>query len=75
MGDLLRRPVTDVDATAQTGQRLSLMLAGLAGIGALSAAISGVLVRCRPWRKPLVGYQFDEIIVACPAGQGSVIWP
>jgi len=75
MGDVLRRPVTDVDATAQAGQRLSLMLAGLAGIGVLSAAISGVLARCRPRSKPLVGYQFDEIIVACPAGQGSVIWP
>jgi len=73
MGDVLRRPVTDVDATAQARQRLSLMLAGLAGIGVLSAAISGVLAHCRPWRKPLAGYQFDEIIVACPVRQVSAI--
>ena len=73
VGDVLRRPVTDVDATAQAGQRLSLMLAGLAGIGVLSAAISGVPARCRPWRKPLAGYQPGEIIVACPVRQVSAI--
>jgi hypothetical protein len=49
------------------------MLAGLAGIGVLSAAISGVPARCRPWRTPLADYQFDEIIVACAPRQASVI--
>ena len=73
MGDVLRRPVTDVDATAQARQRLALMLAGLAGIGVLSAAISGVLARYGPRRKPLADYQFDEIIVASPARQVSAI--
>jgi hypothetical protein len=73
MGDVLRRPVAGEEATAQAGQRLGLMLAGLAGIGVLSAAASEVLGRGRPWRKPLAGYQFGEIIVACPARQASAI--
>jgi len=67
------RRVTGEEATAQARQQLSLMLAGLAGIGVPSAAISEVLARCRPWRKPLAGYQFDEIILACPARQVSAI--
>ena len=73
MGDVLRRPVTDVEATAQAGQRLALMRAGLAGMGVPLAAMSGVLARYGPRRKPLAGYQFDEIIVASPARQASVI--
>ena len=71
MGDVLRRPVTGEEATAQAGQRLSLMLAGLAGIGVPPGAISGVLARCRSWGKPLAGYQFDEIIVATLPGASS----
>jgi hypothetical protein len=73
MGDVLGAPVTDVEATAQAGQRLGLMLAGLAGIGVLSAAISGVRARHGPWRRSPGGYQFGEIIVSCPARQASVI--
>ena len=51
MGDVLRRPVTGEEATAQAGQRLSLMLAGLAGIGVLSAAISKVLAPLQAMEK------------------------
>jgi hypothetical protein len=65
------RRVTGEEATAQARQQLSLMLAGLAGIGVLSAAISEVLARCRPRRKPLAGYQFDEITVARRPGASS----
>lgn len=68
VGDVLRRPVTDVEATAQAGQRLGLMLAGLAGMGVLPAAISGVLARYGPRRKPLGGCQF---IVATWPGASS----
>jgi len=63
MGDVLRRPVTDVDATAQARQRLSLMLDGLAELG---VPVAGDLGSCDPLEaieKLRAGRQFDEIIV------------
>lgn len=58
------RPATDEEATAQARQRLSLMLAGLAEMG---AAVEGELGSPSPleaMEKVLAEHQFDEIIVA-----------
>jgi GABA permease len=58
------RPATDQEATAQARQRLSLMLAGLAEMG---AAVEGDLGSSSPleaMEKVLADHQFDEIIVA-----------
>jgi hypothetical protein len=58
------RPATDQEATAQARQRLSLMLAGLAGLG---VSVEGHLGSSRPLEaieKALADDQFDEIIVA-----------
>ena len=58
------RPVTDEEATAQARQRLSLMLAGLAGMG---VPIEGDLGSSSPLEAMgtiLADHQFDEIIVA-----------
>src|SRR5262249_61591949 len=58
------RPATDEEATAQARQRLSLMLAGLAGMG---VPVEGDLGSSSPLEaigKVLAEHQFDEIIVA-----------
>jgi len=57
------RPATDEEATAQSRERLSLMLDGLAG---LSAPVEGDLGGSDPLAaigKACAGQQFDEIIV------------
>jgi hypothetical protein len=58
------RPATGKEATAQTRQRLSLMLAGLAATG---VPVEGDLGRSNPLKameQVLADHQFDEIIVA-----------
>ena len=58
------RPATDQEATAQARQRLSLMLAGLAGMGAPVEGDLGSSSPLEAMGKVLAEHQFDEIIVA-----------
>ncbi len=58
------RPATDQEATAQARQRLSLMLAGLASLGAPVEGDLGSSSPLEAMEKLLAGHQFDEIIVA-----------
>ncbi len=58
------RPATDEEATAQARQRLSLMLAGLAGMGAPAEGELGSPSPLEAMGKILADHQFDEIIVA-----------
>ncbi len=58
------RPATDEEATAQARQRLSLMLAGLAGMGAPVEGDLGSSSPLEAMGKVLAEHQFDEIIVA-----------
>ncbi len=58
------RPATDEEATAQAQQRLALMLAGLAGLGAPVEGELGSSSPLQAMEKVLAGRQFDEIIVA-----------
>jgi hypothetical protein len=58
------RPATDQEATAQARQRLSLMLAGLAGLGVPVAGNLGSSNPLEAMEKVLADHQFDEIIVA-----------
>jgi GABA permease len=58
------RPATDEEATAQARQRLSLMLAGLAGMGVPVAGDLGSPSPLEAMAKVLAEHQFDEIIVA-----------
>jgi hypothetical protein len=58
------RPATDEEATAQARQRLSLMLAGLAGMGVPVEGDLGSSSPLEAMRKVLADHQFDEIIVA-----------
>jgi hypothetical protein len=58
------RPATDEEATAQARQRLSLMLAGLAGMGVPIAGDLGSSSPLEAMAKVLANHQFDEIIVA-----------
>ena len=62
-GRRMTRPATDKEATAQSRERLSLMLDGLAG---LSVPVEGDLGGSDPLAaigKACAGRQFDEIIV------------
>ena len=58
------RPATDEEATAQARQRLSLMLAGLAGMGVPVEGDLGSSSPLQAMGKVLADHQFDEIIVA-----------
>ena len=58
------RPATDEEATAQARQRLSLMLAGLAGMGVPVEGDLGSPSPLEAMGKVLADHQFDEIIVA-----------
>ena len=58
------RPATDEEATAQARQRLSLMLAGLAGIGVPVEGDLGSPSPLEAMETVLADHQFDEIIVA-----------
>jgi hypothetical protein len=58
------RPATDEEATAQARQRLSLMLAGLAGLGVPVEGDLGSSSPLEAIEKMLADRQFDEIIVA-----------
>ena len=58
------RPATDAEATAQARQRLSLMLAGLAGMGVPVAGDLGSSSPLEAMGEILADQQFDEIIVA-----------
>ena len=58
------RPATDEEATAQARQRLSLMLAGLAGIGVPVEGDLGSPSPLGAMETVLADHQFDEIIVA-----------
>jgi len=58
------RPATDEEATAQARQRLSLMLAGLAGMGVPVEGDLGSSSPLEAMGKVLADHQFDEIIVA-----------
>ena len=58
------RPATDKEATAQARQRLSLILAGLASLGAPVEGDLGSSSPLEAMEKLLADHQFDEIIVA-----------
>jgi hypothetical protein len=58
------RPATDEEATAQARQRLSLLLAGLAGMGARLEGDLGSPSPLEAMEMVLADHQFDEIIVA-----------
>jgi len=58
------RPATDEEATAQARQRLSLMLAGLAGMGVPVEGDLGSSSPLEAMEKVLADHQFDEIIVS-----------
>jgi hypothetical protein len=58
------RPATDEEATAQARERLSLMLAGLAALGAPVEGDVGSPDPLEAIEKACAGRQFDEIIVA-----------
>ena len=58
------RPATDKEATAQAGQRLSLMLTGLAATGVPVEGDLGSPSPLEAMEKVLADHQFDEIIVA-----------
>jgi GABA permease len=58
------RPATDEDATAQARQRLSLMLAGLAGMGLPAEGDLGSSSPLEAIEKVCADHQFDEIVVA-----------
>jgi hypothetical protein len=55
------RPATDEEATAQARQRLSLMLAGLAGIGVVAEGDLGSSSPLEAMAKVLADHQFDEM--------------
>jgi GABA permease len=58
------RPATDEEATAQARQRLSVMLGGLAGMGAVVEGDLGGSSPLEAMEMALADHQFDEIIVA-----------
>ncbi len=57
------RPATDEEATAQARERLSLMLAGLAGLGVPADGDLGDADPLAAIGRACAGRQFDEIIV------------
>jgi len=59
-----RGPATDDEASAQARQRLSQMLADLAGLGVAVAGDLGSSDPLEAMEKVLIDHQFDEIIVA-----------
>ena len=58
------RPATDQEATAQARQRLRLILAGQASLGAPVEGDLGSSSPLEAMEKLLADHQFDEIIVA-----------
>ena len=63
VGDVLVRPATDEEATAQARERLRLMLAGLAAMGAAVEGDLGSFSPLEAIEKVCADHQFDEIIV------------
>lgn len=58
------RPATDEEASAQARQRLSQMLASLAGMGVPAEGELGSPSPLKAMEKALTDHRFDEIIVA-----------